>query len=542
MAEPFINTDGDIIDGDTNLPLLFPRDANHSPAPFLMGHEVGSSLLKLATFTSDGRVRVDAAVTIDNVDIGDVNIRVKDAAESDILVSGGINPDSTTRFLYNQDQRMSFDTGSLNVKLTGGGGGLAADTAVDDDSIPTGLSGIVSIGLTHGFDGTDWARIDSITQNGTSRLQVNSQLTDGVTDVLVTPEGELRTAAVSQILFEEHFNESPLNPAIFDTIVVGGGTVTISDSFAKLATTTAAGDMIQIHAQDLFRHIFSRTYGYRSGLRFQDINQADIRVEWGMHSHPSPADGWWFRIDNGVLQAITSFQGVETVVNIDAFKPTDGNVHRYDAIYRNYRVIFLVDFVVVHTAEAQMLPLFDEERLTPFFDLTNTGTSAGSVWVEGMGLFDDASTGIRLFGFDGNLFRNVAVNTDGRLLVSVEPPTSPPTSTPVDDVQQSDVAGVVDTFHVIGAGKFLNLQIFSGGAEGNVSGSKIEVFYDPDGDLGVNLLLIDVAYVNGANSGEPQNFISPVVGDGTARMVLRRTNLSGGSTEIFGKWEGFEQA
>ena len=29
-------------------------------------------------------------------------------------------------------------------------------------------------------------------------------------------------------------------------------------------------------------------------------------------------------------------------------------------------------------------------------------------------------------------------------------------------------------------------------------------------------------------------------GDGTARMVLRRENLTGGNINIYGKWEGYE--
>jgi hypothetical protein len=144
-------------------PIIFPRDGNYDPGSFLLGFD-SSETIQFASFTSGGRLKVDSSVSIDSVDIGDVNVNLK-VGGIDKYWDGTLNPDATTHAGYVQDQRMTFDTGSLNVKLTGGAGGLASDTDVDDGSIATGQTGIVSIGLTHGFNGSTWERLVSSSGN-----------------------------------------------------------------------------------------------------------------------------------------------------------------------------------------------------------------------------------------------------------------------------------------------------------------------------------------------------------------------------------------
>ncbi len=93
--------------------IMIPRDGNHSPAALLTGFDTNEDLV-FGSFTTDGRLRVDASVVIDNIDIGDVNMRLK-VGGVERYWSGVLNPDTTTYAGLVQDQRMSFTGGSLNV-------------------------------------------------------------------------------------------------------------------------------------------------------------------------------------------------------------------------------------------------------------------------------------------------------------------------------------------------------------------------------------------------------------------------------------------
>src|SRR4051812_26193075 len=88
---------------------------------------------------------------------------------------------------------------------------------------------------------------------------------------------------------------------------------------------------------------------------------------------------------------------------------------------------------------------------------------------------------------------------DGQLKVAQEPPTPPPATTPVD-VGGIEVVGntPVDTVRVITNGKTLVIQNFNGGAAPEGSGSKVELFYDPNGS-GTGMTLLRVAYVSGSS-------------------------------------------
>jgi len=121
-----------------------------------------------------------------------------------------------------------------------------------------------------------------------------------------------------------------------------------------------------------------------------------------------------------------------------------------------------------------------------------------------------------------------AVSTTGRLLVSDEAPAPPPGTDPIDIgavVLPAKNGGYVDTTYTITNGKQIHLQQFIGGAE--TIKSKFELYYDPDGDMGINAVLIRVAYINYANFQYDLN--QAYIGDGTARIVMRATNNTASS-------------
>jgi len=260
---------------------------------------------------------------------------------------------------------------------------------------------------------------------------------------------------------------------------------------------------------------------------------------WGMRNLITN-DGWYFRLDNGILQACTEYNSVVTAIDIDLYKPTDNNVHRFDAIYRNYRILFYIDGKLVYTASSALTPLYKNEELKPYFRNYNTGiASTGvSLKVEGLALFDDTSSSVQIAGLDDNgLVKKVSVTSGGRLKISQEPPDAPSETTPVNITEFDNVSGTDDNVYIIPSGETLTIQRFSAGAEvDTTAGNNVELWYDPNG-TGIGMTIIDVIFCSG--SGDQHDLRAQYIGDGTRVIRMRRKRYSGGSKEIFGRWEGY---
>ena len=132
---------------------------------------------------------------------------------------------------------------------------------------------------------------------------------------------------------------------------------------------------------------------------------------------------------------------------------------------------------------------------------------------------------------------NAATVTSGRLNVSTLPVT-PSGATVVSEAYTGNVSSVDDQFYTIPVGDELTIQQISGGGEQKGDGSKVEIFWAPNGTT-VGVTLIRVGYVNGSNFQFGLNYTAPLIGDGTAAILTRRQRLSGGSREIAAFWEGF---
>jgi len=132
----------------------------------------------------------------------------------------------------------------------------------------------------------------------------------------------------------------------------------------------------------------------------------------------------------------------------------------------------------------------------------------------------------------------VSVTPTGRLLVSTETPDAPEDTIAFNVTLYDEVSGTEDEYWVIPDGQEVILQRFSAGSEQDTSfGSAGELWYDPDGDLGVNMTIIDVIFCNGTSNQHDLNEI--LIGDGIGRLVLRRRRFSGGTKEVFVRLEGY---
>ena len=123
--------------------------------------------------------------------------------------------------------------------------------------------------------------------------------------------------------------------------------------------------------------------------------------------------------------------------------------------------------------------------------------------------------------------------------ISAIPPI-PQGATAIDSETFGNVASTsgIDTYVVITNLKTLTIQTFIGGAEEKTGGSVCELFFDVNGNLSV-LTRIRTIWVNGDSFtvGVDQSF----VGDGTARMVLRRRGYTGSGREMEVAFSGYEE-
>lgn len=151
--------------------------------------------------------------------------------------------------------------------------------------------------------------------------------------------------------------------------------------------------------------------------------------------------------------------------------------------------------------------------------------------------------GIVAMGADaGNVARRLLVTGDGRLITSTAV-AAPSGTTPVSQGVVGDVNGGVppayaNSFYTIPNGATLRIQRFSGGAEVDTAGSKVSLFYAPNGNE-TGLELIRAGYASGNNFEFTLDYTAPAAGNGTRAIMIRRERLAGGTIEIAGFWDGY---
>ncbi len=138
---------------------------------------------------------------------------------------------------------------------------------------------------------------------------------------------------------------------------------------------------------------------------------------------------------------------------------------------------------------------------------------------------------------DSDTQYKASIDASGRQLVSTTPVT-PPDTTPITKSYFGTVAGDEYVYYTITNGKTIYIQTLSGACEqDSVAGMRMVLYYDEDGDMSSPEVL-GVIFVNG-NTFQislDRNF----TGDGTKRIVLRLTHLTGGDLESFSEWKGYE--
>lgn len=295
-------------------------------------------------------------------------------------------------------------------------------------------------------------------------------------------------------------------------------------------------------------HVYQSARGQMAKISviLDDAGVAGNVREWGLYDS---TNGLFYRMNGTSLEIVIKRNGSETVIDSSAWDipiTPDANGHLYYVQFEWLGVgdvYFYYDEVLVHTyhfigtsTEFSInnpdLPLkFRNENTTNTTDVSFRSGCASVITEGGNIISGQDSEGV---------IRQVRVDSSGRLLVSQEAAT-PDLATFVATEDFGNVASTsgVDTYYTISNGQTLTIQNLVAGAETNSGGSIVELFFDPDADLGVNLTRIGTSFVDGDSDSQLIN--QSFVGDGTARIVLRRRGYTGAAREMFAKWIGYEE-
>ena len=159
--------------------------------------------------------------------------------------------------------------------------------------------------------------------------------------------------------------------------------------------------------------------------------------------------------------------------------------------------------------------------------------------------FDETGSGFDVHLTDSDTGVHANVSDSGELSVITPPPTVPIGAVGVyigGVTYPGKNGGEIDTTYTVNTGSTLQFQRFNGGTEASnvtASGGKVELWFDPDADMGVNKILLSVAYLDSSNFTTDLNY--KVIGDGTKRIVMRATNWSSSNGKEFAIFfQGYE--
>jgi hypothetical protein len=157
---------------------------------------------------------------------------------------------------------------------------------------------------------------------------------------------------------------------------------------------------------------------------------------------------------------------------------------------------------------------------------------------------DDAVTipagtdGILAMGTDyDGIARRMRTTADGRLVVN-SAVSAPPNNTAVSNGYSGNVSTETNNFYTIPNGEQLKIQRFAGGGEASTGGSKIELWWAPNGNT-TDIELIRVGYVASNNFEFTLDWDAPALGNGTRAIMVRRERFDGGAIELAGFWDGY---
>ena len=393
--------------------------------------------------------------------------------------------------------------------------------ALPYDENGRGLSGLVFPLVDAGGNVVGWAPVSTVDRgDGTVSLRVKSDISIesadidigdihllNIDDEKINPATEDTQALIYAVL------NGQLKIASSDGQVSGNKFIRVDDSGRLLIT--AAGSVCSGN---------STTTPLAAGATFTGIAEASLPISHIVISvrsdQPSASGGLTIEISGDGINwhEFESFTVPASKLKVYTFGPAGS--------------YFRIKYTNGSVDQSEFLL---QTTIKPFYQKSSTHVISNPITDE-----DDAELvkAVITAQSDSGTFLNIKASDDGFLRVVAPTPEAPPGTTPVRVVVQGSVSTPINTYIPITSGKTLTLQLFSAGSQDTTGGSKVEIFEDPNGDLSL-LNLVEALYVNGASDSVVLG--DKFIGNGTRRLVLRRSGLSSSSArEIFAALRGFE--
>ena len=198
----------------------------------------------------------------------------------------------------------------------------------------------------------------------------------------VSPYGELHTVEPVRIAGGV-FNDGVLDTSFFTSTPTNGGTTTVADAIATLATNTTADGAVKLATAQRARFVGGTTNRFYARIYLGDTGTANNVRRWGLLNN-SGTDGIYFKLDNTTLSVNTLKGSVESSTTITpTVTLTDLNL--FEIEYNSGVIYFLINNLVVITMNL-IAPAVNTEQFFSFIDNTNSGGSTTNVTVNALHL------------------------------------------------------------------------------------------------------------------------------------------------------------
>ena len=191
----------------------------------------------------------------------------------------------------------------------------------------------------------------------------------------VTPYGELHSIQPVKISGGV-FNDSVLDSSFFSATNSNGGTTTVLNTIATLATNTTANGSTRLSSVQAAQFIGGTNNRFYGRISTGDIGTANNVRRWGLIG-TGTTNGIYFKLNGtSTLVAATLNAGVETTYSLTlpaGFTITNLNLYEID--YSSGEAYFVINGVPVYILQATA-PYIGNLQLYAFADNTN---SAGSI-------------------------------------------------------------------------------------------------------------------------------------------------------------------
>ena len=207
------------------------------------------------------------------------------------------------------------------------------------------------------------------------------QVTDNTGNLVeVSPYGEEHVVEPGRVAGGV-FNDSVLDPNFFSATNTAGGTTTVANTVATLATNTTANGATRLQTVQAARFVGGTSNRFYGRIQLPDTGVANNVRRWGMLG-PSQTNGIYFKLNGtAALVAATLNAGVETTYALSlpaGFALTNLNLYAID--YNSGSVYFTINGAVAYTLLATS-PYLSNLQLYAFIDNTNSGGSITNVTI-----------------------------------------------------------------------------------------------------------------------------------------------------------------